>query len=102
MDTPEVELSRLTVKGQCTLPRRIREYLGVGPGDHVAFMLTEHGVLVKKLVVQTGAPAEGSGEAALRGLVLAIGREARDRGLSEADVEQDIEQYLQQRKRQGT
>ena len=101
MDKLEVELSRLTVEGQCTLPRRIREYLGVGPGDHVAFLLTEHDVLVKKLVVQTAAPAEGSDKTTLRGLVLAVGREARDRGLSEADVEQDIEQYLHQQKRQG-
>lgn len=40
MDKPEVEFSRLTVKGQCTLPRRIRDYLGVRPGDQVAFVLT--------------------------------------------------------------
>lgn len=97
MDKPEVELSRLTVKGQCTLPRRIREYLGVGPGDHVAFVLTEHGVFVKKLVVQTAGLPEVSAEAALRELVLAVGREARARGMSEADIEQDIEQHLQKR-----
>jgi bifunctional DNA-binding transcriptional regulator/antitoxin component of YhaV-PrlF toxin-antitoxin module len=48
MDKSEVELSRLTVKGQCTLPRRILEYLGVKPGDHVAFVVTEHGVLVRE------------------------------------------------------
>jgi bifunctional DNA-binding transcriptional regulator/antitoxin component of YhaV-PrlF toxin-antitoxin module len=99
MEKSEVELSRLTVKGQCTLPRRIREYLGVGPGDHVAFVVTAQGVLVKKLVVQAATSGQGSAEDALRTLVLAIGRDAQAHGLSEADIERDIDQYLQQ---QGT
>jgi bifunctional DNA-binding transcriptional regulator/antitoxin component of YhaV-PrlF toxin-antitoxin module len=101
MNQPAVELSRLTVKGQCTLPRRIREYLGVGPGDHVAFVLTEHGVLVKKLVVQSATPTQGSAETALRERVLAVGQEAQARGLSEAEVERDMAQHLQRPKRQG-
>ncbi len=97
MDKLDVELSRLTVKGQCTLPRRIRDYLGVGPGDHVAFVVTDHGVLVKKLVMQEEMPSERSSAEALRELVLAIGREAQAHGLTEEDVEQDIARYLKRR-----
>lgn len=103
MDTREVELSRLTVKGHCTLPRRIREFLGVRLGDHVAFVLTEHGVVVKKLSMQADTAPQQSPARALRELVLAIGREAQGRRLSEADVEQDIDRYLEEEpKRQGT
>jgi AbrB family looped-hinge helix DNA binding protein len=102
MDKPEVEFSRLTVKGQCTLPRRIRDYLGVEPGDQVAFVLTEQGVLVKKLVVRKGTAGRQSLAGALRELVLAIGDEAQGQGLSEEEVEEDVDRYLTSRhKRQG-
>jgi bifunctional DNA-binding transcriptional regulator/antitoxin component of YhaV-PrlF toxin-antitoxin module len=98
MDKVVIELSRLTVQGQCTLTQRIRDYLGVEPGDQVAFVLTEHGVLVKKLVVQTqtATPSLQTPADTLRELVLAVGRDAQRQGLSEEDVEQDISQYLQQ------
>ena len=102
MDKPEVEFARLTVKGQCTLPRRIRDYLGVGPGDQVAFVPTEQGVLVKKLVVRRETAGRRSPAGALRELILAIGHEAPVQGLSEEEVEKDIEQYLTPRhKRRG-
>lgn len=94
MDKPEVEFSRLTVKGQCTLPRRIRDYLGVGPGDQVAFVLTEQGVLVKKLVVRRETAGGRSPAGELRELILAVGHEAQVQGLSEEEVEQDVDQYL--------
>lgn len=94
MDKPEVEFSRLTVKGQCTLPRRIRDYLGVGPGDQVAFVLTEEGVLVKKLVVRSETAGQRSPAGGLRELVLAIGHEAQVQGLSEQKVEEDVDRYL--------
>jgi AbrB family looped-hinge helix DNA binding protein len=94
MDKPEVEFSRLTVKGQCTLPRRIRDYLGVGPGDQVAFVLTEQGVLVKKLAVRSETVGQQSPAGALRELVLAIGHEAQAQGLSEQEVEEDVDRYL--------
>ncbi|MBI1927014.1 AbrB/MazE/SpoVT family DNA-binding domain-containing protein [Candidatus Poribacteria bacterium] len=31
-------MSRLTVKGQMTLPKEYREKLGIGPGDYVALL----------------------------------------------------------------
>ncbi len=94
MDKPEVEFSRLTVKGQCTLPRRIRDYLGLGPGDQVAFVLTEQGVLVKKLVLRRETAGRRSPAGTLRELVLAIGHVAQVQGLSEEEVEEDVARYL--------
>jgi len=90
MEKPAVEISRLSVRGQFILPKRIRDYLGVGPGDRVALVPTDEGVLVKK------APEES-----LRELVLAIGREAQAQGLSEQEVEEDIDRYVKRRKRRG-
>ncbi|WP_127521361.1 AbrB/MazE/SpoVT family DNA-binding domain-containing protein [Mesorhizobium sp. Z1-4] len=31
--------SKLTAKGQTTVPIEVREYLGLGPGDHVRYVL---------------------------------------------------------------
>jgi len=88
MEKPAIEISRLSVRGQFILPKRIRDYLGVGPGDRVALVPIDEGVLVKK------APEEP-----LRELVLAIGREAQAQGLSEEDVEKDIDRYVKRGKR---
>ena len=82
MEKPAIEISRLSVRGQFILPKRIRDYLGVGPVDRVALVPIDEGVLVKK------APEEP-----LRELVLAIGREAQVQGLSEEDVEKDIDHW---------
>lgn len=88
MEKPAMEISRLSVKGQFILPKRIRDYLGVGPGDRVALVPLEGGVLMKK------APEES-----LRDLVLAIGRAAQAQGLAEEDLEKDIDRQVQQGKR---
>lgn len=94
MNTPEVEFSRLTIKGQCTVPRRIRDFLGISPGDRVAFVRTGSFVLVKKLVVAE-TPMQGSREESPRELFLVVGREAQAQGLSEEDVEKDIDRHLE-------
>jgi AbrB family looped-hinge helix DNA binding protein len=88
MEKPAMEISRLSVRGQFILPKRIRDYLGVGPGDRVALVPLDEGVLVKK------APEES-----LRDLVLAIGRDAQAQRLSEKDVEEDIDRHVKQWKR---
>lgn len=36
--------TRVTVKGQVTIPKAVREHLGVIPGDSVEFAVTNHGV----------------------------------------------------------
>jgi len=41
-----VEEATLTSKSQLTLPRRVREVLGVGPGDRIQFLPTRNGFRV--------------------------------------------------------
>jgi len=43
-------MSRVTEKGQVTIPKRIREQLGIRPGDEVRFEETEAGYVVRKEV----------------------------------------------------
>jgi AbrB family looped-hinge helix DNA binding protein len=40
----------VTEKGQVTIPKRIREELGIRPGDEVRFERTEEGYIVRKEV----------------------------------------------------
>lgn len=37
---------RLTVKGQVTIPKRVREYLGLEPGSGVEFVVGKQGEVV--------------------------------------------------------
>jgi AbrB family looped-hinge helix DNA binding protein len=46
---------RVTQKGQVTIPRRVREALGIRPGSRVEFELDERGA---RLVVDRGVAAE--------------------------------------------
>jgi len=39
--------SRVTSKGQTTIPKDIREQLGIKTGDRVAFVLRDDGVLLR-------------------------------------------------------
>ena len=39
--------AKITSKGQITLPKQIRDLLGVHPGDQVVFRPTEAGVVVE-------------------------------------------------------
>ena len=57
--------SAITVKGQATIPKEVREYLGLKPGDRLKFFLQADGtvVLLPKL------PAR-----ALRGILKSSGR----------------------------
>lgn len=49
--------AKLTSKGQLTLPQAIRQALGVGPGDEVAFEVTNQGV--KVVPVRPTSPFHG-------------------------------------------
>jgi len=46
--------SAITVKGQATIPKKIREYLGLKPGDRLKFFLHPDGsvVLLPKVSVR--------------------------------------------------
>jgi antitoxin PrlF len=41
--------SKVTSKGQTTLPREIRGHLQVHPGDHIVYLSTDRGVLIRKM-----------------------------------------------------
>ncbi|MEF2072836.1 AbrB/MazE/SpoVT family DNA-binding domain-containing protein [Consotaella aegiceratis] len=40
---------RITEKGQVTIPKAVRDHLGIGPGSEVDFIMTREGVQVVKL-----------------------------------------------------
>ena len=44
-----IQISRVSSKGQVTLPKKVREAIGVGPGDAVAYDLAEGVVTVRRL-----------------------------------------------------
>jgi antitoxin PrlF len=56
--------SRVTRKGQVTIPKRVREHLGLEPGSVVEFELADDGRIV---LVNVGAKPEPSRFAKLRG-----------------------------------
>ena len=50
-------MPRMTSKGQVTIPKRIRDYLGLKPGSQVEFEPTENG----KVVLEAGSGARRVG-----------------------------------------
>jgi len=55
--------SKLTSKSQATIPGRIREFLGVRPGDSVAFEIDEN----KKVFIRKATPIDFEFAKALEG-----------------------------------
>lgn len=43
-------MTRVTEKGQVTIPKEIREQLGIQPGDEIEFDETEEGYVIRKEV----------------------------------------------------
>ena len=56
--------SRVTRKGQVTIPKRVRDYLGIEPGSTVEFDVTSDGRIV---LIKQGAPPEPDRFEKLRG-----------------------------------
>ena len=56
--------STVTSKGQVTIPKRVRDLLGIGPGSQIDFERAADGRVV---LVQTGKKARPSRFARLRG-----------------------------------
>ena len=48
------ESTRVTEKGQATIPKRLREKYDLEPGDEVVWMDTEDGIVVKKRTRTSG------------------------------------------------
>jgi antitoxin PrlF len=52
-------MARLTSKGQVTIPKRVRDYLGLKPGSTVEFAVTGEGqVLLKTIEPRPPGPGE--------------------------------------------
>lgn len=41
-------MSRVTTKGQVTIPKEVRENLGIEPGDEIEFEETDEGYVLRK------------------------------------------------------
>ena len=46
--TNQVSTALLTSKGQTTIPKDVRDYLGLRPGDRIEFVLTEDKTVLLK------------------------------------------------------
>jgi len=53
MTVPFREHSRITAKGQTTVPKSVRQALGVSYGGEIAFMVDEQGVRVVRVEEET-------------------------------------------------
>lgn len=64
--------SQITVKGQVTIPKRVREYLGIKPGSGVEFEVGKDGeVVVRKVSAGLKQARPKSRFAAIRGIATA-------------------------------
>jgi len=85
---PASKLSKVQAKGQITIPADIRERWGLKPGDLVAFVETEEGVLISPQEVVAMEALDRIGEALKRRGVsleelMESGREIRGQLLEE-------------------
>lgn len=58
-----ISTSKLTTKSQATIPGKIREHLGLRPGDSVAFEVNEN----KKVTIRKASPIDFEFAKALEG-----------------------------------
>lgn len=54
------EIATITTKGQTTVPKAVRQALGVSPGDRIAFVLDGGTVSVRRVDVEDADPAMSS------------------------------------------
>jgi antitoxin PrlF len=54
------EISTITSKGQTTVPKHVRQALGLSGGDHIAFRVDETGVTVRRADETRDDPAIAS------------------------------------------
>ena len=60
MATVLEEFSTITAKGQTTIPKSVRQVLGVDYGGKIAFRVDEHGVSVHRADAEADDPALGA------------------------------------------
>jgi AbrB family looped-hinge helix DNA binding protein len=87
-------IARLTSKGQFTLPRRLREALGVKPGDYVALTPTAAGVLISAAEIAMKRPTDET----LVELVQQFGEQLERQGIVD---EEQLDDAITMAKRQA-
>ena len=75
-----MEVSRISSKGQVTIPKTIRDLLNLNEGDRVAFIEDNGKVVITKASL-----------IALRELQDAISTEAQEKGITEKDLLNELE-----------
>ena len=53
-DPPDVETTRITRKGQVTIPKRLREKFGLEEGDELRWEVDDDGIVVRKATKSAG------------------------------------------------
>lgn len=77
--------SKITVKGQATIPKAVREHLGLKPGDRVKFFVHPDGSVVL-LPKRPAAALRGMLKARRRSVTIEEMREAAAAGASDGAV----------------
>ncbi|GAB6173859.1 AbrB/MazE/SpoVT family DNA-binding domain-containing protein [Paradesulfitobacterium aromaticivorans] len=75
-----MEVSRISSKGQVTIPKSIRELLNLNEGDRVAFLEDNGKVVITKASL-----------IALRELQDTLSKEAQEKGITEQDLLNELE-----------
>lgn len=75
-----MEVSRISSKGQVTVPKTIRQKLKLDEGDRVAFIEDNGRIVITKASIL-----------ALRELQKKIGDEAEKQGITEYDLQEELE-----------
>ncbi|OAT82972.1 transcriptional regulator [Desulfotomaculum copahuensis] len=80
-----MEISRVTSKGQVTIPKAVRERLSLSEGDKVAFIEKDGNIVIAK-----------SSIAALRKFLDSMAEEVHEKGITEKELLNDLEQVREE------
>ena len=76
----DMEVSRVTSKGQITIPKAVRERLNIAEGDKIAFIEKDGNIVITK-----------SSVIALREFLDSMSAEAKAKGITEQDMLSELE-----------
>jgi antitoxin PrlF len=80
-----MEVSRISSKGQVTIPKNIRQLLNLNEGDRVAFIEENGKVVITKASL-----------IAMHELQEALSQEAKQKGITEQDLLNDLERIREE------
>ncbi len=81
--------AKLTSKGQVTIPKSVRDALGVGPGDRLTFHVHQNGTVTLEAATIDWRALVGSVKSAVQGVTI----EQMDEGIGEA-VREEFERSV--------